>query len=85
MLSTFNIVLWLYVDKLTVLKVAFFWNKINIYDIFVGDVIKWKVYVKNVYIDYLKNLQSTHIALWDIYSSDPEQQRLQRPRTSFGW
>lgn len=27
--STFNIVLWLYVDKLTVLKVKFFWNKIN--------------------------------------------------------
>lgn len=26
-LSTFNIVLWLYVDKLTVLKVTFFWNK----------------------------------------------------------
>lgn len=28
-LSTFNIVLWLYVDKLTVLKLTFFWNKIN--------------------------------------------------------
>lgn len=30
-LSTFNI-LWLYVDKLTVLKVKFFWNKINLSD-----------------------------------------------------
>lgn len=33
-LSTFNIVLWLYVDKLTVLKVKFFWNKINMSTIF---------------------------------------------------